>query len=208
MSELYGARCEPLTPAACEALLGTLTGARPPQPGDPGPWLLAHLDGGVVWGWLDGDRWRLSCHAYPECSPPLEPAALQQARVFGPDGEVLIWRAERRLAGRRLVDDPAAGAAPWDPPYKSYKEERLVLLGNRWRGAHPSEPFSLVGDASGSCQAVPLRCQEQDFAGGRWPLRLTVRHYFTLDPVSGAARVAASRLVRLGILQEQDVPAR
>ena len=196
MTALLGARCEPLAPAACEELLGTLTGARVSQPGDPGPWLLAHLDGGVVWGRLDGGRWRLSCQAYPEHSPPLELAALQQARVFGPDGEVLVWRDGSKLAGRRLVDDPAAGAAPWDPPYK---EEQLVLLGDRLVAAHPSEPFSLVGDASGSRQAVPLRCQKRDFAGDRWPLRLTVRHYFTVDPVTGAARVAASRLVHLRI---------
>ena len=172
-------------------------------------WLLAHCHDGVVWGWANSSGWHLSSSAYPRISPPLGERNVQQLRIFGMSREILIWRTSDGLAGREIVDDPPPSNG--DDPCHPSTEER-ILVGDRL--LEPSKAgFSLVGDARGSRHAVPLACGDATFRDKEdrscSPLRLAVRHYFTIDdeaaPVSlnnapralatGLVRVAASRLV-------------
>jgi len=201
-----GCTIEPLDDAVCRALLDQLTGARDAA-GPAGPWLLAHTDGGVVWGHHDpGGAWRLSSDAFPNASPRLAVAAVQQARVFGDADELLLWRTPAGLRGRRLADLPGSDRSDGDSkgPAQSLTpyEQPYVLLADRLL-EEPRQGFSLVGDAGGSRQAVPLTCEPGWFAGGRWPLALRVRHYLQADSDTGAVRVAASRLAGLVFPRER-----
>jgi len=149
-----------------------------------GRWLLAHCDDGVVWGIRgDDDRWTLSGQVFPSESPTLTKKSVQQLRVFGEDGELLVWRHDMGVRARWLAD--AIEEAPgWMAPDD---EERLLL------GEHPERStrgFTLLRDATGARQVVPLGA----IAKGERPT-LRVRHYFERDAESGAVRVAASRLV-------------
>ncbi len=93
-------------------------------------------------------------------------------------------------------------------------DDQRVLIGDRVLD-HPDgssrDGFTLVGDATGSRQVVPLNCAPDHFrrtqrdrssdeyiVTGLWPLRLHLRHYLQADPGgSGTVRVAATRLVRV-----------
>jgi CRISPR-associated protein (TIGR03984 family) len=201
-----GCTIEPLDEAACGALLDQLTGTGD-APDPARPWLLAHTDGGVVWGRRDpGDAWRLSSDAFPHACPRLATGGVQQARVFGDADEILLWRTPAGMHGRRLADLPHSGSpdgdterpATWLAPY----EQPYLLLADRLL-EEPRQGFSLVGDAAGSRQAVPLTCEPGWFSGGRWPLALRVRHYLQADRDTGAVRVAASRLAGLVFPRER-----
>jgi CRISPR-associated protein (TIGR03984 family) len=197
MTEFPGCMLRPQDAEACARWRTLVTTAGPVAEGnDDLIWLLAHCDDGVVWGKREGARWRLSSTAFPDVSPPLGENNLQQLRLFGPLREVLLWRTDDGFTGRELTDaSPAAADDPLRP-----QDQEYVLMGDRLLGVN--DGFSLVGDARGSRQAVPLSIPEN--ASGalewrRWPLRLQVRHYFTSDPRSGLVRVVASRLVHLTV---------
>lgn len=53
--------------------------------------LLAHADDGVIWGRVDNDGLHTS-HRIAAQSPQLRAVTLQQCRLFGPAGELLVWR--------------------------------------------------------------------------------------------------------------------
>lgn len=149
-----------------------------------GQWLLAHCDEGVVWGRRDGDRWTLSGSAFPRASPPLLQHGVQQLRVFGEEGELLVWRHDGALRARWLTDGSHVAPTALRPD----DEDRLLLGQSR----ESLGGFTLLEDEAGARQVVPLA----QVAKGRRPT-LRVRHYFERDGESGAVRVAASRLVAL-----------
>jgi CRISPR-associated protein (TIGR03984 family) len=188
---------ETLDRTACDSLVQAIAdGKSDPAPG--ARWLLAHCDDGVIWGASQTDgRWRLSGDAFPEDSPRLVRGRIQQLRVFGNEYELLLWRTESGLHGRRIMDIAStSGFAVETRP----ANETIVLVGDRAIG--PSRGgFTKVGDATGSSHVVPLELDEGDFTSGRgdqyWPLRLDVRHFFAYDGQSGAVRVAATRLLDL-----------
>jgi hypothetical protein len=164
-------------------------------------WLLAHCDNGVVWGKRAERRWDLSVGRFAAISASLTERTLQQLRLFDKGSETLIWRTAKSskgvtFAGRVLRDEDAP--QPFDPLTRT-----VILLGDRlMHDEKTGTPlrdgiFSLVGDATGSCHAVPIECAEHEFAGGTWPLRLEIRDYLQEDESSGALRIAASRLVRI-----------
>ncbi len=77
-------------------------------------YLLAHADDGVIWGRLDGNKLITSHDITLEKSPPLRAETLQMARIFGPDGEILVWRDEAgEWAGRLIAEAPANAADTW-----------------------------------------------------------------------------------------------
>lgn len=156
-------------------------------------WLLAHCDDGVVWGRRDQGEasWLLSSAVAPALSPRIRRESLQQLRLFGEHAEVLLWRTEGGLRGRRLSDSAHQGPDPTQPATR-----QRVLVGNRRIEAF-SEGFTRVRDVDGREQVVPVKCEEDDFDEGYRPLRLELRHYFESDPETGATRAAASRLVRI-----------
>lgn len=191
----YACTIAPVDAAVCDALVAAIASGDASAAPET-TWLLAHCDDGVIWGERRQSGWCLSSSAFPEVSPPLVRSRIQELRLFGRDCELLLWRTGDGLRGRWLTDaihDGATGAL-------SPKDEIILLLGNRAVG--PSQDgFTLVAEASGSCQAVPLLCNDSEFRDGRnWPLRLRLRHFFSSDPYSGVVRVSATRFV--GVFKE------
>ncbi len=154
-------------------------------------WALIFCADGVVWGKLDERGWRLSSDVFPNISPSPSMDKVLELRVFGYDREILIWRDGDDFRGRMLDDRDAKGI------FKPLEETR-VLLGNRLVEA--KDGFSWVSSPEGREQVVPVSCTPEDFKGGRWPLRLRVKHYFSQDEATGVLRVVASRLV--GVFKE------
>ncbi len=157
------------------------------------PWLLVHADDGVIWGRRAADGELLLSSdvpeikaRYPSTAVTLRVETLQQARVFGPAGELLVWRSEPGFAARRIMDGPNAPADAWEEPH--------LLWGRRvWEAAG----FSVLEEGQqGPVHAVPFVAP----AGRR--AALTVRHYIQPDN-QGQAVVTLSRLVQLGLLQAQ-----
>jgi CRISPR-associated protein (TIGR03984 family) len=173
------------------------------NPADEPLWLLLHADAGVTWGVIEKEGVRLSSLAlagWP--TPALEAGGLQQLRIFGAGGEVLIWRAEdppRSLAGRRLADGGASG--PLEPWLKPGNIRQVVAASRVAEGGEARGGFTAVADGTGRTQVVPWTLTDEDFdtggGAGPYPLELVVREYFEQDDVSGCVRVAASRLVAL-----------
>jgi CRISPR-associated protein (TIGR03984 family) len=157
-------------------------------------WLLAHCHDGVTWGRFNSATkgWLFSSTPFPTLCPKISESNLLEIRLFGSEREILIWRTENGFSGRCLFDKPEQDNSD---PCRPDNEIR-VLLGDRVLELS-KEGFTCVGTARGLQQVVPLECIDKDFADGRWPLRLKMRHYFERDDETGAVRVAASRLVKI-----------
>jgi CRISPR-associated protein (TIGR03984 family) len=171
-------------------------GAGTPEQAKDLVWALAHCDDGVTWGWFDKREsiWRLGSHAAPEVSPPIREQTLQELRLFGETGEVLIWRTEEGLHGRVLCDlalptDRVDKADPLRP-----SDEARILRGDSVRGGG-EHGFTRVVDRTGAEQVVPAKVLSEQLRKRR--VRLHVRHYWEQDPESGAVRIAVTRLVKL-----------
>lgn len=157
------------------------------------PWLLAHADDGVIWGkWQENGSLLLSSDVfgdpamYPSIAVPLRAVTLQQARVFGPAGDLLVWRTGGGFTARLLVDDQLElDALP--------KEEHLLWhLGNRVKTDQEAGFAVLQEGQQGQRHAPPVIPQ------GRQRPRLIVRHYVDYDE-KGQAFIALSRLVNLEV---------
>ena len=188
-----------LTEDEGRVMLNGILGAEAPQIDPDLRWLLAYCHDGVVWGRREGDSWQLACEAFPEVSPRPQRRNLLEARLFGPQAEILLWQAEGAFHARRMATQSGPEGHPLAP-----KQETYLVRGDRVLAA-ARNGFTLVGDASGSRQAVPLRCGDDDLRQGQG-LRLEVCHYLEQDPESGVVRVAASRLVDLKMGSEEETP--
>ena len=184
--------------AVCEQVVAWLLGKRGSAPDDLGAgfaWVLAHSDDGVTWGRCDVEagRWRLGHDAVPEVSPPIRPEALQELRLFGDGGEVLIWRSDEGLHGRILED--AKGDSPRDEsdPLRPSDELRIVR-GDRIR-ADAGGGFTRVTDGTGAEQVLPVALDAAQLRQHK--VRLHVRHYWAQNADDGTVRIAVSRLVKL-----------
>ena len=176
---IVGASIKSLTPEQAVGWLNWLTG-RAPAPSDciAVQFALAHSDAGVTWGYLDGQgKWKLGHTVAPDLCPLPTTRSLQELRLFGTNAEVLIWRGYEGLCGRILEDDPSA-AEPWLKPMNE---------GRRLRGSNesPENGFRRYVDAGGA----------QHLAPEHFPEDFSVRHYFEQDTITGAVRIAATRLV-------------
>lgn len=148
-------------------------------------YLLAHADDGVIWGRVDSDGLRTSHSVAPDISPELRPETLQHCRLFGPAGELLVWRDGNRWRARLAADGDC-------PAEDRFDEDQLL-----WGTGVEDRPgsFTLLRDgAQGLRHAVPIPVNEQQV--GRHEVRLRVRHYLSYD-ADGQARVSLSRLVTL-----------
>jgi CRISPR-associated protein (TIGR03984 family) len=194
MKELKGCRIERLDKDACQAVLNWVTKKGESCQEGTFSWLLAHCYDGVTWGRFNNvtKDWLFSSTPFQTLCPKISESNLLEIRLFGSEREILIWRTENEFSGRCLIDkDEQDNNDPCRPD-----NETRILLGDRFLNTS-KEGFTSVGSTRGLQQAVPLECTEKDFAGGRWPLRVKMRHYFEQDDETGAVRVAASRLVNI-----------
>lgn len=146
-------------------------------------YLLAHADDGVIWGHFHQDHLCTSNSVLRE-SPPLRIETLQQGRIFGPAGEILLWKGgDSWKAG--LITKPDVERI----------EEKQLLLGTHGK-IHASEGFTVLWDgAQGLKHAVPFT--QIEFQANQklaQSLRLLVHHYIEYDQ-DGLARITLSRLV-------------
>lgn len=145
------------------------------------PFFLAHDDDGVIWGHIQGDELKLSGEAFSEVAVPLRTLTLQQARLFGEAGELLIWRGDSKWHGRYLTDN---GFAQEDILNETHR-----LWGEASDPPGPIDGFSLMRDGvQRLLHAPPLPLARGERAA------LQVRHYLDYDE-QGQAYIALSRLV-------------
>jgi CRISPR-associated protein (TIGR03984 family) len=146
-------------------------------------YLLAHAEDGVIWGRFDQGSLITAEQVFSQL-PKLRLITLQQCRVFGQAGEVLLWKSQNNWKAR-FIGNPACDRI---------SEEQVL-----W-GTHKVEEkngFTLVADGSeGLHHAVP-RTGISFADKEKRPLRLIVHHYVAYDETTGLARIAMSRLVDL-----------
>ncbi len=164
-----------------------------PSVSDQTPYLLAHAEDGVIWGRFDDGKLTTANKVFrkPEFDfPELRLQTLQQCRIFGREGEVLLWKYGERWKWRfieKLADEKI--------------EERQILWGTH---GQRRDNFTLLWDGSqGLKHAVPLMniVTVSDCKLDK-PVRLIVHHYINYDQ-DGLARIYLSRLVDL-TTQEKD----
>lgn len=187
-------------------------------------WLLAHTLSGVVWGRLIHDaptdtaaQLVLGSDIAAFASSVrgrLIPAHLESCHLFGPDGELFVWRDDDGLHARLYRDypvavdpatvDPAAvdpAAVDGEGEECDYFDEPQLIWGTQAEPEGEQEGFTLVSDgAQGFRQAVPwtqIPFDPIQAAQKQRPLRLWVRHYLGRDPQDGTVTIAGSRLLRL-----------
>ena len=148
-------------------------------------YLLAHADDGVIWGRVDSDDLH-TLHGIVTQSPQLRAVTLQQCRLFGPSGELLVWRDQTGWRARLATDSA-------DSPTDRFDEDQLLWGTDVERSV---DGFTLVRDgAQGMRHAVPIPVTKQQLEQRQ--LRLRVRHYIAYNEEDGEARVTLSRLVNL-----------
>lgn len=151
-------------------------------------YLLAHAEDGIIWGKFAGDRLTTSGMVFPAVSPSLQLQTLQQCRIFGEAGEILLWKSEGHWKGRIIQDNEK----------REHIEESQILWGTKI--VEPEKNgFTLLADGvQGLKHAVPLTGLSGYFRDDSYrPIRLVVRHYIKYDENTGIARISSSRLVSL-----------
>lgn len=143
---------------------------------------LGHDDDGVIWGKIENGQLKLSGESFAEVEVELRALTLQQVRLFGAAGELLVWRGDLgKWHGRYLADVP-----PDD-----ILEETHRLWGEASGPPGTKDGFSLMRDGTqGLLHAPPLKLARGERAA------LKVRHYLDYDD-QGQAYIALSRLVSL-----------
>src|SRR5262245_54314992 len=71
-------------------------------------WLLAHADDGVIWGEQRNGRLVICDSLAASVAPELRRQTLQQARLFSPETELLLWRDGDQFRAR-LMRPPVGG---------------------------------------------------------------------------------------------------
>lgn len=153
-------------------------------------WLLAHTDSGVIWGEMREDTLYLSCEAFASTfrGVALDVDTLQQCRLFGKEGELLLWQGTTGWQAALRRDDVEDGTSV------CYLDEDHLLWGNRKEGEQ--DGFLLLAEGrEGIVHAPPLKNVPDSEEEAR--AALSVRHYLTENAETGMLRVAASRLVEL-----------
>ncbi len=165
-------------------------------------YLLAHSDDGITWGRRDGSKIISSHQYFKHVSPPLRMETLQQARLFGPSAELLLWRYGDRKYHARVIADMTSETDEAHGEWRKteYFDEPQMLWGDTleeeksgftlWRegaqGLRHALPWTLPSPQT------PRTDRQLDRAGAEAPPCLYLRHYLADEP---AARVYLSRLI-------------
>jgi CRISPR-associated protein (TIGR03984 family) len=156
-------------------------------------WLLAYAEDGVIWGKMVNGKLTLAHQVRSDLCRPLRRETLLEARLFGEQAEVHLWRSGQEWRACRVTDQPGAGDA-FDEVHR--------LWGNSVDGCQ--DDFSVVSEPGLiSSYVMPLAITPSDFAAmdkgfdTYRPFLLTCRHYFAYDEDTGEAYIALSRLVNL-----------
>ncbi|MCP2727178.1 type III-D CRISPR-associated protein Csx19 [Limnofasciculus baicalensis] len=163
------------------------------------PYLLAHAEDGVIWGHFDIDSGTLTTarEIFIECNfPKLCLNTLQQCRVFGEAGEVLLWNSNGEWRSRPVLQSKVSELIAQDKI--GLIPETQILWGTQGK---TNGNFTLLSDGSqGLKHAVPIPVEESYFRKDKnelyRPVRLEVNHYFCYNS-DGVARIFLSRLVSL-----------
>lgn len=151
-------------------------------------WLLVHCEDGVIWGELrDDGRLHLSSDVFPERELALRWTTLQQARLFGEQAELLLWRGAQ--GWRATLHHDAAGDS------SECIDEQYLLWGDH--GHEPQNGFMRVIEGmQGIVHTPPIDTAPTNEPARTARARLVVRHYLSQDE-SGLVRIRESRLVQL-----------
>ncbi|XHX78399.1 MAG: CRISPR-associated protein Csx19 [Stenomitos frigidus ULC029] len=151
-------------------------------------YLLAHADDGVIWGYFSDSKLTIAREVFPQF-PELRLSTLQQCRIFGVNGEVLLWTTEGGWRSR-VISDPSTEAE-----HPDIIIEDQVLWGTQGK---VQDNFTLLSDGQQELyHAVPLtNIQFDNPKALKRPVRLKVKHYIKYDD-DGLARIWSSRLVDL-----------
>lgn len=164
--------------------------------GEPG-WFLAHAEDGVIWGRLENGALELSSDVYSAISASLREITLWEARLFGANGEIRVWRTDEGFQARRIFDNQETGRTALDEQHHLWGTEKVEAKGN----------FTVLIDGQeGLRQIVPLAVADRYFPqeGRHRPVILRWRHYVGYDE-HGQARIDASRLVGLDLISRREV---
>ena len=150
--------------------------------------LLLHCVDGVTWGRREARAFVLGhevfSHDLP--APTIQAGSILQVRVFGPPGEIFVWRSGPGFAMRQIIDP--------ETPAESWHEERYWLWGT---GQVSDQGFTMMNEGQqGFRHAPPM----PDIKNNQ-RLGLRVRHYLEEDPLDGWLRIRTSRLVDLEIVE-------
>ena len=162
------------------------------------PYLLAHADDGVIWGRFDAGKLKIASEVNDRRFnqfPALRLNTLQQCRIFGPAGEIFLWKRSGEFKARGLLE-----------PEKAIGKENIISEQQLLWGTHgvvQCDSFTLLRDgAQGLKHAVPvaeglLLAEDTKLAFNKPCLK--VNHYIEYDE-DGLARISLSRLVDLGLV--------
>lgn len=143
---------------------------------------LAHADDGVIWGEVREGVLALSGDSFPQLAVELRGATLQQARLFGPAGELRVWRTSNGFSACLIQDE--------ETPQEQIIEEHQWL----WGEASKSEAngFTLLREGQqGMLHAPPI-----SRLANHSRVALRVKHFIDFDD-DGQATIRLSRLAGL-----------
>ena len=159
-------------------------------------YLLGHAEDGVIWGRFEQGKLTTAETIFYQPNfnvdiPTLRLPTLQQCRVFGQNGEVLLWRISARKFRWRFIgnleeDKISESQILWGTHGK--KQDNFTLLWDGSQGLKHAVPFTDI--ALNGDKLINL-------------VRLLIHHYITYDD-AGVARIALSRLVDLTTDKKQQ----
>jgi CRISPR-associated protein (TIGR03984 family) len=165
-------------------------------------YLLAHAEDGVIWGRFNENYQPIAAESvfcqkkFNIDLPKLRLLTLQQCRIFGENGEILLWKSQKKWQARLIKDNRSI----------EHIHEEQILWGTQIEKGKNGEEgeqngFTLLSDGSqGLKHAVPLTGFNnfiQDKKKLYRPVRLVINHYIKYNEETGIARIFLSRLVTL-----------
>ncbi|GAA6618076.1 CRISPR-associated protein Csx19 [Scytonema sp. NUACC26] len=175
-------------------------------------YLLAHAEDGVIWGRFDRNKLTTAEQVFYQPNfdvnfPKLRLQTLQQCRIFGEQGEILLWRTDRGWKSRLVQNNSNV---------EHIKEVQILWGTQKEKGKNgqdgEKDGFTLLSDGSqGLKHAVPLTVISSYFNQEKKklyrPVHLVINHYINYDEYTGIGQIFLSRLVSLELKKVNDEKA-